>query len=118
MTPAQRDQAEFDRRPFKERKAALNLAQMAQCNAGLSTDRVANLIDTLTVCPIPRPYSVLVTPGILTPEQAEAPTEVEVLLTVAEKTEGASAPVSDQEKKDLEALIALARRRLGGGAGS
>ena len=40
----------FDDRPFHERKAALNLVQMAQPEAfALSPDRVRNLIKTLVV---------------------------------------------------------------------
>ena len=72
--------------------------------------------------------------------QAEAPEAVQTLLTAAEKgnakdaperaagnykgkgkekekeknTRAISSPVSEQEKKDLEALIALAQRRLSG----
>ena len=36
-------------RPFRERKAALNLTQMARLDEKLDADRVANLIQTLTV---------------------------------------------------------------------
>lgn len=50
VTEAQKRQTGLEARPFKERKAALNLAQMAQRNAELNSDRVTNLIDTLTVC--------------------------------------------------------------------
>ena len=46
---ARKRQVEPDPRPFKERKAALNLAQMAQRDGELNPDKVANLIDTLTV---------------------------------------------------------------------
>lgn len=42
-------QASFDKRPFSERKAALNLAQLAQSDATLNTDTVKNLIGTLIV---------------------------------------------------------------------
>ena len=51
VTEAQKQQAELNKRPFKERQAALNLAQMAQQDAKLNADTVSNLIDTLTVCP-------------------------------------------------------------------
>lgn len=37
-------------RPFKDRKAAFNLLQMAQQDVELNPDRLGNLIDTLTVC--------------------------------------------------------------------
>ena len=42
-------QASFDKRPFAERKAALNLAQLAQSDATLNSDKVKNLIGTLIV---------------------------------------------------------------------
>lgn len=42
-------QASFDKRPFSERKAALNLAQLAQSDATLNPDKVKNLIGTLIV---------------------------------------------------------------------
>ena len=42
-------QASFDKRPFSERKAALNLAQLAQSDATLNSDTVKNLIGTLIV---------------------------------------------------------------------
>ena len=44
------DESSFDDRPFQERKAALNLVQMAQSqDSALSPDRVRNLIETLVV---------------------------------------------------------------------
>ena len=49
ITEAQKQRFELERRPFSERKAALNLAQMAQQDAELNPDSVKNLIDTLTV---------------------------------------------------------------------
>ena len=42
-------QASFEKRPFSERKAALNLAQLAQSDATLNPDSVKNLIRTLIV---------------------------------------------------------------------
>lgn len=80
----------FDKRPFSERKAALNLAQLAQSDATLNSDTVKNLIGTLI---------------------AEAPGEVETLYKTGHS---AIAAPSEQEKKDLLALIDLARRRLDG----
>ena len=50
VTDFQKQQTELHKRPFKERQAALNLAQMAQQDTNLNADIVANLIDTLTVC--------------------------------------------------------------------
>lgn len=45
-------QEPFDRRPFKERKAALNLMQLAQtADSPISSDMVQNLIGTLIVSP-------------------------------------------------------------------
>lgn len=109
MTEAQRRQAELEARPFKHRKAALNLAQMVQGNAELNPDRVTNLIDTLTVS---HTIGILRTvPNMIS--QAEAPVEVEKLLEAAEKDKAATEPVSEQERKDLLALIALAQKRLG-----
>ena len=46
---AKTQQASFEKRPFSERKAALNLAQLAQSDATLSPDKVKNLIGTLIV---------------------------------------------------------------------
>ncbi|KAG8531580.1 uncharacterized protein KY384_003210 [Bacidia gigantensis] len=96
---AEKQQKELDKRPFRERKAALNLMQLAWKDAELDADQLLNLIGTLT---------------------AEAPANVERLLNEDDqkmkKDRGRTAadlPVSDQEKKDLETLIALARRRLG-----
>ena len=86
---------------FAERKVALTLTQFAQRHAeeALDADKITNLIETLT---------------------AEAPESVEKLVTDSEtiangKKEASSqamGPLSDEEKKDLEALIALAQRRL------
>lgn len=42
-------QTTLDKRPFSERKAALNLAQMAKFDAILSPDKVKNLIEILVV---------------------------------------------------------------------
>ena len=42
-------QASFEKRPFSERKAALNLTQLAQSDATLNPDKVKNLIGTLIV---------------------------------------------------------------------
>ena len=39
----------FEDLPFAERRAALRLVQMAQGEAALNSDRVLNLIQTLTV---------------------------------------------------------------------
>ena len=102
-------QASFDKRPFSERKAALNLAQLAQSDATLNPDKVKNLIGTLIV-------SVLTTETLrsgLTDffDQAEAPTGVE---TLYHSGHAANTAPSEQEKKDLQALIDLARRRLDG----
>ncbi|KAL9104979.1 MAG: hypothetical protein Q9163_000151 [Psora crenata] len=108
ITPAQERQAVLGKRPFKERKAALNLAQIAQADMVLSSDKVINLIDTLTVYATDSSSS----DQTLIIRQAEAPAEVEALVAAVEKKEAAPAPVSEQERKDLEILIALARRRL------
>lgn len=44
------DPGSFERRPFHERKAALNLLQLAgSCEASISPDKVTNLIGTLIV---------------------------------------------------------------------
>ena len=96
-------QSKLDRLPFSERKVALNLAQFAQRQAdgALSSDKIKNLIKTLT---------------------AEAPESVEKLVTDAEKvtngkkyaSSSITEPLSNEEKKDLEALIELAQRRLHG----
>ena len=40
---------DFSDRPFRERKAALNLIQLAKQSLGEDTDRVSSLIQTLTV---------------------------------------------------------------------
>ena len=92
---------EFDKLPFTERKVALNLAQFAkgQADVALSSDQVRNLIQTLT---------------------AEAPGAVEKMIAESEKatkqnTEGSigkEAALSEEERRDLEALIDLAQRRL------
>ncbi len=48
---AQADKKAFEKRPFAERQAALNLAQFARQNndLNLSTDQVENLVGTLIV---------------------------------------------------------------------
>ena len=99
--PTSTSQSELDTLTFTERKVALNLAQFArgQTDLALSSHKVRNLIQTLT---------------------AEAPENVEKLVTDAEKaTKGkkdrsadAVALLTEEEKKDLEALIELAQRRL------
>ena len=100
--------APFEKRPFAERKAALNLAQLAQSDATLNPDKVKNLIGTLIVsfC-----HWSLEARADLLFNQAEAPAGVDTLYD-----SGAAAdPVpSEQEKRDLHALIDLARRRLDG----
>ena len=93
--------SDFDSLTFPERKFALNLAQFAQGQAdvALSSHGVRNLIQTLT---------------------AEAPVEVEKLVTEAEETAKGKrdhpantvTPMGEEERKDLEALIELAQRRL------
>ncbi len=103
VTPHSTLPAQYHRLSFAERKVALNLAQFAQSHAdgALDADKITNLIETLT---------------------AEAPESVEKLVTDSEKEANGRAkasgskmidgPLSDEEKKDLEALIALAQRRL------
>ena len=88
----------FDKLRFAERKAALNLAQLAQGQAdvALSSDQVRNLIQTLT---------------------AEAPDDVEEMIAESEKasnenTEGKEVAISEEERRFLEALIGSAQRRL------
>lgn len=49
MNTPEPQQALFEKRPFSERKAALNLAQLAQSDATLNPDKVENLIGTLIV---------------------------------------------------------------------
>ena len=49
QSPPVKELDDFDKRPFRERRAALNLAQLAHDNVELSSDQVANLIRTLTV---------------------------------------------------------------------
>ena len=102
-------QASFDKRPFSERKAALNLAQLAQSDATLNPDKVKNLIGTLIVSVL----TIEVLRSGLTDSfnQAEAPTGVETLYSSGDAANNAP---SEQEKKDLQALIDLARRRLDG----
>lgn len=87
----------MDPRPFRERKAALNLAQLAQSDAVLCPDRLANLIATLTVWNY-------ISSKMLT-SQAEAPTSVQ-------KMYDSIPPPDDRERQDLELLIVLAQRRL------
>ena len=104
-----RNPKDADVRPFKERKAALNLVQMAQQDTELNADTLGNLIDTLTVRSSFDVWRVDVTDV----PQAEAPAAVESLMA-AEKERGPNAaPVTEQERKDLEALLALVQRRLG-----
>ena len=96
-------------RPFRERKAALNLVQMAQQDTELNADTLGNLIDTLTVC-----SSSDVWRGDSTDiRQAEAPAAVESLIAAEKEGGPNAAPVTEDERKDLEALLALVQRRLG-----
>lgn len=98
-------QTEFDKLSFAERKVALNLAQFAQGqgDVALSSDQIRNLVQTLT---------------------AEAPGEVEKLVAEAEKAAAGKKPegsaltveaLGDEERRELEALIDLAQRRLQSG---
>ena len=45
--------------------------------------------------------------------QAEAPVELESLMAAVKESKAGVAPVSEEERRDLEVLIALAQRRLG-----
>ncbi|KAI9879463.1 MAG: hypothetical protein M1830_008510 [Pleopsidium flavum] len=107
---AQAEKKDFQKRPFVERKAALNLAQFAQQNQDLniSSDQVENLVDTLI---------------------AEAPSEVVALCTetsnpniTKDPSIPPSPPASDQpehgiSQKERDALMIiqeLIRRRLDG----
>ena len=96
-------------RSFKERKAALNLVQMAQQDTELNPDRLGNLIDTLTVCSSFDVWGVDMTDIA----QAEAPAGVESLMAAVKEGGPNAAPVTEEERKDLEALLALVQRRLG-----
>ncbi|KAL6717123.1 hypothetical protein ACLMJK_005038 [Lecanora helva] len=83
---------ELDKRPFAERQAACNLVQMARVpGAVVGSDSVENLIHELT---------------------AQAPEEVGELVDNEQATEP---ELTEQERKDLESLIALAQRRLNRG---
>lgn len=96
--------SELDKRPFPERKAAMQLVQMTRRDAVLDSDTVQNLINTLTVRS--RDLSERTLRLIC---QAEAPADVETLVVKSER-----ADMTAQEKRDLQALIALATRRLHG----
>lgn len=45
--------------------------------------------------------------------QAEAPVGVDLLMAAEKQRAAAAAPVTEEERKDLEALLALVQRRLG-----
>lgn len=96
---------------FAERKAALNLTQLARSHGeeeeALDADKITNLIETLTA-EAPDSVEKLVTDSEKTMAN-NGTTEAEAEASSSKDTEG---PLSDGEKKDLEALIALAQRRL------
>ncbi|KAF2487115.1 hypothetical protein BDY17DRAFT_3385 [Neohortaea acidophila] len=109
--PKQLEQANFARRTFMEKQMALNLAQFANANKDLNlgSDQVENLVGTLI---------------------AEAPQQVVDEMMAAEEQERArsassaippSPPASEQpdqlsaaQRKDLQMLQELIRRRLEG----
>jgi hypothetical protein len=93
------DLANFANRPFDEQQMALNLAQFAKGNdnsdLNLGADRVQNLVGTLI---------------------AEAPPKVveEMMASADAETSDQTEPISTQERKELEVLQELIRRKLKG----
>ena len=107
----------FQRLSFAERKAALNLTQLARSHGekekAWDADTITNLIETLTA-EAPDSVEKLVTDSEKTTANhgTSEMTEAEASSTKASSNEGREGPLSDEEKKDLEALIELAQRRL------
>ncbi len=126
---AQAETKDFRKRPFAERKAALNLAQFARQNQDLniSADQVENLVSTLIVSPMPPQKSM--TSALTLYPQAEAPPEVVAMCTETATSKLSKDPsippsppesdqpengVSQKEREALTMIQELIRRRLEG----